>query len=142
MMALSFAELHAGAGLDYYAWKAVDNASSQEVASYNALYLDIHAFLKRNIMQKLNVGAGFAYAIGITGKQIGAISGNEYAIFDDNALSRSNFNLLINADYELNNLLGIFLEYRLGLINIEGKWNAGNQVTTLGSVRLGVTKQF
>ncbi len=142
LMTLSFAELHGGAGLDYYSWKAVDNASSQDVASYNALYLDFHAFLKRNVTTALNISAGLAYAIGINGKQVITLSGNEYAIFDDNALSRNNFNLLIIADYQLINLVGVFAEYRLGLMNIEGKWNSGNQVTTLGSFRLGVCKQF
>lgn len=139
---LSFCDVHAGVGLDFYNWKAVDNASELDVATYNALYLDLSTILQRSINERFTVGAGLAMGLGFTGTQTIVASGNDYAIFREEALRRTNLNLIINSTFQFNELFGFFAEYRVGLLNIEGKWDQGNQKTTLGSFRIGINKDF
>ena len=88
------------------------------------------------------MGAGLAMGLGFTGTQTIVASGNDYAIFREEALRRTNLNLIINSTFQFNELFGFFAEYRVGLLNIEGKWDQGNQKPTLGSFRIGINKDF
>ncbi len=142
IMPFLFGNLYLGAGLDYYSWNAVDNQSDETVATYDAIYLDLSATIQRNINEKFKVGTGFSFDFGVLGNQTITNSGNDYALFRDEALKRTNMNLILNTDYNMNGQYSLFAEYRLGLLNIEGKWNANDQRTSLGSFRVGMSKMF
>lgn len=128
-------------GIDIKGFKAVANEATflydagQKIASYVFSGYQIGMEYKLG-NEKIEFYPGALLDLGITGTQKFMSSGNEVAIYKEQAFKRLNGQITAGIVYKTPKF-SIYTKYRLGILNIEGKWNSGNQKTYLSNLEIG-----
>jgi len=128
-------------GIDIKGFKAVSNEATilydagQKIASYVFSGYQIGMEYKLG-NEKIEFYPGALFDLGISGTQKFMSSGNEVAIYKEEAYKRLNGQITATIVYKTPKI-SLYTKYRHGVLNIEGKWNTGNQKTYLSNLEIG-----
>lgn len=108
--------------------------------TYSLSYLSVEGLARYTFSNSMFINGGIYLDYGLFGKQT-TPSGNSIKPFEKGAISRSNSGLEMGLGYPLS-LSGkpveISLSYRLGLNDVEGKFDQDNQRATFQMTSLGI----
>lgn len=128
-------------GLDIKGFSAVANedvgfyTAGQKVATYVFSGYQIGLEYKLG-KEKIQFYPGAMLDLGISGTQTFMSSGSEVSVYKEKAFKRLNGQLTGAVIYKLSKF-SLYSKFRLGVLNVEGKWNANNQKTYISNFEIG-----
>jgi hypothetical protein len=128
-------------GLDVKGFSAVANedigfySAGEKVATY--VFSGFQFGLEYKLgNEKIQFYPGAMLDLGVSGTQTFLSSGNEVSIYKEKAFKRLNGQLTGAVFYKLSKF-SLYSKFRLGVLNVEGKWNANNQKTYISNFEIG-----
>jgi hypothetical protein len=128
-------------GLDVKGFSAVANedigfySAGEKVATYVFSGFQIGLEYKLG-NEKIQFYPGAMLDLGVSGTQTFLSSGNEVSIYKEEAYKRLNGQLTTAVIYKLPKF-SLYSKFRLGVLNVEGKWNTNNQKTYISNLEIG-----